>query len=54
MTNQTIDFEVNLKVGIPNSIDRALEEAAFKKECTKKALVEQALRAFLKIPSSRQ
>lgn len=48
MTHQTYDHDVDLKVSIPNSLDRAVEEAAFRQETTKKAIVQQALRDYFK------
>ena len=49
---QITDHNVNLKVEIPKSLDRAIEEAAFRRDTTKKAVVELAIRAFLKLPKS--
>jgi hypothetical protein len=48
---QNIDPEVNLKVRIPKSLDRAIEAEVYKRDTTKKALVEQSIRAFLKVPA---
>lgn len=48
------DPDVNLKVSIPKSVDRALEEEAFKRDAMKKTLVEKALRAFLKLPAKER
>ena len=46
----TRERRVNLKVEIPKSLDRAIEAEVYKRDATKRQVVEDLLRAALRKP----